>query len=226
MVALQVSAARDWVVEKSIISIVAGIAAATVLTPAAQAGDSPWDGLYAGVQAEYLWGEPTVGGSIAPFLQDGDFDGFAGGITGGYNHVFDQILVGVEADVALSDADGTVPYITSEGVNADLDWLSTVRGRIGFVHEDLLFFATGGLAMGGLEAEVYGFGPFGYNLDKTAVGYTIGAGAEWALTDRVTVKAEYLYIDLANENLNFAISGFQSVGLETSVVRFGVNWRL
>lgn len=224
MVALQASPARDWIVEKAIVSIVAGLAAATVLSPAAQA-DSSWDGFYAGVHGEYLWGEPVVGGSIEPFLDGGDFDGFAGGVTGGYNHAFDQILVGVEADIALSEADGTVRYITSEGVNAELDWLSTIRARLGFIHEDFLFFVTGGVAMGGLEAEVFGFGPSRPDLDKTAFGYSIGGGAEWAVTDRMTVKAEYLYVDLANEDLSFSISGFDSVGLETNLVRFGVNWQ-
>jgi outer membrane immunogenic protein len=226
MVALQASAARDWTVEKAVVSIVAGLAAATVLGPPAQA-DSSWDGFYAGIHGEYLWGEPTVGGSIAPFLPDdgADFDGFAGGVTGGFNHVFDQILVGVEADIALSEADGKVRYITSEGVNADLAWLSTIRARLGFVHEDLLFFVTGGVALGGLEADIYGFGPFGYDLDKTASGYTIGGGAEWAVSDRMTVKAEYLYVDLANKDFDVSVSGFESVGLETSLIRLGVNWQ-
>ena len=155
-------------------------------------------------------------------LTNGGFDGFAGGITGGYNHVFDQFLLGVEADIALSEADGTASYFTSEGVNVDLDWLSTIRGRIGFIHEDLLIFATGGLAMGGLEANVFGSSPS--NLDKTAVGYAVGGGAEWAISDRMTVKAEYLYIDLAGEDLS-ATFIFDRVGLETSLVRLGVNWQ-
>jgi outer membrane immunogenic protein len=86
------------------------------------------------------------------------------------------------------------------------------------------FFVTGGLALGGLQAEVFGFGPIGPNFDKTAFGYTVGGGAEWALTDRMTVKAEYLYVDLANEDLNVSVSGYESVGLETSLVRFGMNW--
>lgn len=203
--------------------MVAGIAAATVLTTAAQAGGSSWDGLYAGVHAEYLWGEPTVGGSSSPFLQNEDFDGFAGGLTGGYNHVFGQFLVGIEGDIALSDADGSANINSSEGVTVDLDWLSTLRGRVGFIHEDLLFFATGGLAMGGLEADVFGSSPS--NLDKTAMGYAVGGGAEWAVTDRMTVKAEYLYVDLANKGLDVSVLGFDSVGLETSLVRFGVNWQ-
>ncbi len=219
MVALQPSAARDWTVEKAIVSIVAGFAAVTVLAPAAQA-DSSWDGFYAGVHGEYLWGEPVVTGVLQTDSED--FDGFAGGITGGYNHVFDQFLLGVEADIALSEADGTASYFTSEGVNVDLDWLSTIRGRLGFIHEDLLFFATGGLAMGGLEADVFGSSPS--NLDKTAVGYAVGGGAEWAISDRMTVKAEYLYIDLAGEDLS-ATFIFDRVGLETSIVRFGVNWQ-
>lgn len=219
MVALQASASRDWTVEKAIVSIVAGFAAVTVLAPAAQA-DSSWDGFYAGVHGEYLWGEPVVTGVLQTDSED--FDGFAGGITGGYNHVFDQFLLGVEADIALSEADGTASYFTSEGVNVDLDWLSTIRGRLGFIHEDLLFFATGGLAMGGLEADVFGSSPS--NLDKTAVGYAVGGGAEWAISDRMTVKAEYLYIDLAGEDLS-ATFIFDRVGLETSLVRLGVNWQ-
>ncbi|HUQ37074.1 MAG TPA: outer membrane beta-barrel protein [Aestuariivirga sp.] len=205
--------------DKAVVSIVAGLAAATVLAPAAQA-DSSWDGFYAGVHGEYLWGEPVVAGVLKPDSED--FDGFAGGLTGGYNHVFDQFLFGIEADIALSEADGTASYFTSEGVNADLDWLSTIRGRVGFIHEDLLFFATGGLALGGLEADVFGSSPS--NFDKTAVGYAVGGGAEWAISDRMTVKAEYLYIDLAAEDLS-ATFIFDRVGLETNLVRFGVNWR-
>ena len=87
---------------------------------------------------------------------------------------------------------------SSEGLTVDLDGLSTIRGRPGFVHENLLLFVTGGLAMGQLEAEYFGFGP-DFPAHQTAIGYTIGAGAEWALTEKVTIKAEYLYIDLANE---------------------------
>ncbi|MGH8499784.1 MAG: outer membrane protein [Methylococcales bacterium] len=210
--------------KRSIISIVAGVATATTLTTVAQADDSSWDGLYTGVHAEYLWGDPSIGGTT--LIASDEFDGFAGGIIGGYNHVFDQFLVGVEADVALSDADGSAePIPGSEGLTVDLDWLATIRARAGLVHENLLVFVTGGVAIGGLEANYFGFGPFGTALDETAVGYTIGGGAELALTDRVTVKVEYLYIDLANENLDITISGFQSVGLETSVVRVGANWR-
>jgi opacity protein-like surface antigen len=45
------------------------------------------------------------------------------------------------------------------------------------------------------------------------------------LTENVTVKAEYLYIDLANEALDVQIAGYQGVSLETSLVRLGVNWQ-
>lgn len=212
--------------EKAVVTVIAGIAAATALAPAAQAGDSPWEGPYAGIHGEYLWGDPVISGSIAPFIVHREFDGFGGGITGGYNHVIDQFLLGVEADIAFSDAHGTIENISSlEGLSVDLDWLSTVRARAGLVHEDFLFFVTGGLAIGGLEASYFGFGPFAKALDSSAMGYTLGAGAEWTVTDRVTVKAEYLYVDLANEELDIQISGYRSLGLETSLARFGVNWR-
>src|SRR5689334_10366611 len=73
---------------------------------AVHAQEADWTGFYAGVHADYLWGEPTVEGN-SPTI-DPDIDGFGGGAAAGFNYQFDQFLLGVEADITAFDTDGEV----------------------------------------------------------------------------------------------------------------------
>src|SRR5688500_17021913 len=102
------------------------IAAALVAGSAgvAQAQEADWTGFYAGVPADYLWGEPTVDGNNN--VIDEEIDGFGGGAQAGFNYQLDQFLIGVEADIAGFDTDGEVLNFKSsgfsEGITVDLDW--------------------------------------------------------------------------------------------------------
>jgi outer membrane immunogenic protein len=53
-------------------------------------------------------------------------------------------------------------------------------------------------------------------------GYTVGAGMEVGFTPNWSAKVEYLYLDLADRG--FVVTGTNN-GLETSLLRFGVNYR-
>ncbi|WP_119388040.1 outer membrane protein [Taklimakanibacter lacteus] len=197
---------------------------------AAQGQEVDWTGFYAGVHAEYLWGEPTVDGSIAPFIFDEDIDGFGGGAQVGFNYQIDHFLIGAEADITGLDTDGEVFNLKnpgfSEGITVDLDWLATLRARAGFVFDSILVYGTGGFAWGGGDSDYFGFGDFDSKSSLSWSGYTIGAGAEYLLNDRISVKAEYLYVDLDNEDLDVQISGYRDVGIEANIVRLGVNYNL
>ena len=148
--------------------------------------------------------------------------GFTTGIEGGYNWRVGNLLLGVEADlqaVHLNGAtnSGAIPYpgtpagksftVTSYG---NTNWLFTARPRVGFVAPNhWLFYATGGLALTQLRSD-FSFvdsNPTDENvptstesgkLDTVKVGYTVGGGVEAPLTDRLNLKAEYLYADFAN----------------------------
>jgi opacity protein-like surface antigen len=74
-----------------------------------------------------------------------------------------------------------------------------VRGRAGYAFDRLLPFITAGLAAGNVRATVPGF-PGG---TVTSAGWTIGAGLEFAVLSNVTVKGEYLYVDLGDYNCRF-----------------------
>ncbi|MEF3365863.1 outer membrane protein [Methylocystis sp. 9N] len=151
----------------------------------------------------------------------GNSDGFIGGGQIGYNWQFyNSFVAGVEADIqgvagsssrrgfatALGDQFGNT--ITSAvSVSKSLDYLGTVRGRLGWLFTPtLLIYGTGGLAYGGVNtsASISQFitnpflGPaFGSgSFSDTRVGWTAGGGVEWMFWPNWSAKVEYLYYDL------------------------------
>ena len=109
--------------------------------------------------------------------------------------------------------------------------LVDLRARAGVSPVDrLLVYGTAGLAYGKVEsylnATTTGGGlPLG-NIDvsksNTKVGWTVGAGAEYAVTNNWTIKSEYLYTDLGSKY--YDIVGADS-GLTNQAVRVGVNYK-
>jgi len=157
--------------------------------------------------------------------------GFIGGGQIGYNWQFNNVfVVGLEADIqGVAGANGSansasvasVPTPTSAraatigtalSVTKSLDYLGTVRGRLGYlVTPTLLAYATGGLAYGGVSSSTNifqsglpGFGnialAFGSagDFSDTRFGYTVGGGLEWMFLPNWSAKLEYLYYDLGN----------------------------
>jgi len=165
------------------------------LTP----GTHPW-GLGAGGEEYRLdagWAFPR-----APLT------GLIGGVQAGYDHVFDRFVAGVEADwqasglsgggAGFGQPQGLTPFVENRRA---IDWFGTVRGRLGYaLTPTFVAFATGGLAYGGganLFRYVDAAGNTGDNINNpTRLGYVAGAGVEWALNPVVSMKLEYLHVDL------------------------------
>ena len=92
---------------------------------------------------------------------------------------------------------------------ASLDWLGTTRGKVGFVvtpDNRLQIYGTGGVAYGGGSSHFNIFdcsynSYWSGNPSSTRVGWTIGAGVEYAMTNNVTIGAEYLYADLGSTQI-------------------------
>jgi len=166
-----------------------------------------WAGAYVGVNAGYTWGDfDTVpAGSFSG-------DGALGGFQIGYNKKLGSFVIGLEGDVQASDMDG------ASGTTATtLNWFCTARGRVGYAFDSTLLYGTVGAAVAGVETNV-----LGARDEKTLVGLTAGAGVEQALSDRFSVKAEYLYVDLDSKTFD---SGGTSTSAEWDghVMRFGAN---
>jgi outer membrane immunogenic protein len=171
--------------------------------PAAPSAYYNWAGPYAGVNLGYQWGKVDNTGTNP--------SGLEGGLQGGYNWQNGQFVYGVETDLQISGADDTfAPYKFSN------PWFGTLRGRAGMAMNNILFYATLGLAYGGLKGESAGL-----SESKTHIGWGAGLGAEVGLTPQWSAKVEYLYTDLSSRT--YSVTGTDN-GLSSSFVRVGVNY--
>jgi outer membrane immunogenic protein len=162
-----------------------------------------WAGAYAGANVGYQWGETTNN----PTKPAGIF----GGVQLGYNWQSGAFVFGGETDLQISGADDTfAPWKFSN------PWFGTLRGRAGYALNNFLFYGTLGIAYGGLRGEIIGL-----SESKTHIGWTAGAGVEVGLNPAWSVRAEYLYVDLSDRA--YTITGVKN-GLESSLLRFGVNY--
>jgi outer membrane immunogenic protein len=165
-----------------------------------------WQGPYVGVNLGYQWGS-TTNNPTEP-------SGGAGGLQAGANFQFGQFVFGAETDIQLSGAeDRFAPWKFSN------PWFGTLRGRGGIALNNILFYGTVGMAYGTLRAQ----NAFtGLSQSRTDIGWTAGAGMEVALMGNWSARAEYLYVDLSDRP--YSLTG-TSNGLESSLLRFGVNYR-
>jgi outer membrane immunogenic protein len=199
--------------------------------------------------------------------------GGLGGVGAGCNWQARQWVFGIEGDFDGADYSGSgdtaasagplgqvqispVAFTNNPGLGTAseqvaLRWLSTIRGRVGFLVQDrLLLYVTGGLAVGDVHSQgsVNAFSPgvlvasWGGSSSATKAGYVIGAGGEWAFAGPWSVKLEYLWYDLGNIshplNCTFATFGcgvaplfvYPTIGTATasvqgSIVRAGINFK-
>lgn len=167
-----------------------------------------WLGPYVGANAGFQW-TSNVGG-LSP-------SGVTGGIQGGYNWQNGPFVYGVESDFNLSNAGGTfADYKFSN------PWFATVRGRAGYVVNNVVFlYGTAGLAVG-ISTATRG----GLSDTSGHAGWTIGAGAEFALAPfgfgpNWSAKVEYLYLGLSQ---GAVLPASVSSSFPSNVVRVGVNY--
>ena len=177
-----------------------------------------WTGFYLGINGGGGWGRSQWDGV-------GRFD-VSGGLIGGtigYNWQFGQAVVGIEGDIGWSGISGSTTVLCPAGCETRNHWLATVRGRVGYSFDRFLPYLTAGLAFGDINATTPGF-PGG---SITTAGWTVGGGLEFGVLPNVSVKAEYLYVDLSNFNCGFncGLAANGNVSFYANVFRAGLNVR-
>jgi outer membrane immunogenic protein len=162
-----------------------------------------WTGFYIGVNGGYGFGS------------DGkDFGNPSGGLVGvtaGYNYQIGQLVLGVESDWDWAD-------LTKSGLySSRVDDLFTARARAGYAIDRALLYVTGGYAGAEDKISIAGFG----SQSDWRNGGVIGGGLEYAFTNNISAKAEYLYEPLADKSFG---TGTKS-DLNLSLVRAGLNYK-
>ncbi|GJD35548.1 carbohydrate porin [Methylobacterium aerolatum] len=206
------------------------------------------EGSAGGSYGQYTFGPSTVGGRPVPNFTSGDSTGRSdrgrdattavGGVAGGWNWQTGPWLYGVEAALDAANLKRPVPSTIggfgTEGIDPAFDLIrvktdvyGTLRARLGYSFERYLVYATFGLA--GANARVIGTypdpGPGAVATAKASLGYlgfTLGAGVQYALTDSLALGIDYRYSDLG-EGRRFSLGAVPGLGPAVSRASFTSN---
>jgi outer membrane immunogenic protein len=181
-----------------------------------------WSGFYVGgwVGATCIDGELTD--NAGPTLWEMSGCGWKGGLLGGYNHQFEQWVVGLEGDWGM-----TGDIATNEEAGGDfafsMDHIATIRARWGYAFDDTLLFLTGGAAWarGDLDGIIAATPD---HIKGTHWGWTFGGGMEHAITDQVRIKLDYLYTAFGGDNYVDGCCNVTVHDFDDHEVRLGVIW--
>lgn len=189
--------------------------------PAAMTPAGTWSGVYAGVQAGYGSGH-AVNRNGNPNTTP------KGAVVGGYvgaNHQFDgsPVVVGLETDLNYNDTTDKA-NLPRGRVKNDLNWSGATRGRLGYGTDRVLVYGAAGLAYGGHEA-ARRVGSAGGSSEKTAVGYTVGAGVEAMVADNISARVDYRYNDYGQDKFRVGGGGGMKSNLTENRITGGVAYK-
>ena len=219
-----------------------------------------WGGAYIGINGGYAFGQsewendprnPSHLNSSGNFNVNGGLVGGTMGVSG----QFGAWVLGVEGDLDWQSLKGTSnsafctsifvnpnkPAVTGLGCETESNWIGTVRARAGYAWDRVLLYGTAGIAGANVQTGLSGL-PLQNNF---VVGWTAGAGLEWAFAENWTMKVEYLFVGLNNAVCNHgyscgydrlatapgvtpavsALNSSTSVQLNENIVRVGVNFK-
>jgi len=188
---------------------------------------SDWSGFYAGVFGGYASGTATAQSVLG--LTEIDASGALLGVTVGGNAEFDGFVLGLEGDVAWAGIEGDAACTGAPGFTCGgtVDWMGSLRARAGVAVDQVLLYATAGAAFAGVTATVTPVGAFTGEFSDTFIGWTAGVGAEMKVTDDISVKAEYAYVDLGTKTAPAGtLSTLNATDLSPAfhTVKLGVNF--
>ena len=167
-----------------------------------------WTGFYVGVNGG--WGGGTSGG---------DFGSPTGGLVGGtvgYNYQIGQFVAGLEGDWDWADINKSGTILGVGPYSNKVDSVLTARARVGVAMDRALLYVTGGYA--GAEDKV---STVGLSSTDWRSGGAIGAGIEYAFTNNISAKAEYIYAPLQSKSYGVG----EKSNLDLSLVRAGLNYK-
>ena len=228
-----------------------------------------WTGFYIGGDIGGAWADSSAttiftdgfnGGT--PFVTNNSFNrsGFIGGVYAGYNWQAANWVLGIEGDWSWTDRNGgtfcrSTDFViagcidTGRGVinvDAHNDWISTLRGRVGYTFGSVMFYGTAGgawvknSATVTADCRVNGCGALSLpgefasaTFNNTRSGWVAGLGLEWMISPNWLIRGEWLHVDVGNSSgvLNIPTGDVlsQTVAwnrdLTIDIARFGIAYK-
>jgi len=224
-----------------ILAAIGGLSLAVATTAVQAQEAFNWTGFYAGVLGGYgLDDGKGTGSSIGPASADlggtvlsgslseevGRSNGLFVGAVAGYNYQIDMMVLGAEAgltvggfgktnssglNLSFTDGADTVSLSSANEAKYDVNWYTTLQGRMGLAFDNWLFFIKGGLAVADVSVDATSqltvsdpgnvlIGdvnlPGASHANSIQIGPAFGFGAETMITDTISLSGEYGYVGL------------------------------
>jgi len=184
----------------------------------AYAAPFSWTGVYFGVNGGAGWAS-TNNNSF------GGLSGWTFGGTAGANYQMGQFVIGAEGDWDWANISHTQSYLfTSNRMN--VNETLTLRARAGMAIDRALIYVTGGYA--GVNANASFTTPFlgwGGSQSQWISGGAVGAGVEYAFTNNISAKAEYLWLPMEDKTYWSGTPYQETNKLDVNLFRVGLNYK-
>ena len=183
-----------------------------------------WTTCYAGLHAGGGWGQKDLTDSVGilsnPTLVPGGFSSANLDVSGymlggqiGCNYQFTpNWVVGIEGVLSGGNIGGTTSFATTVAVPGDdtasfkstTDFLASVTGRVGYAWDRWMLYSKGGVALVGDRYHASdALQTYAFDGTEDRLGWTAGAGIEWAFTPLWSVKLEYDYYWFGQKSVSF-----------------------
>jgi outer membrane immunogenic protein len=168
-----------------------------------------------------------------------------GGVFGGQvgcNYQFaSNWVVGVEGSLSGTDVKGSITdpiFGSGSFISVKTDMIGSAVARLGFtaMNNHALFYVKGGIAG---ERNKWSSSPLGFLGAEDRLGWTAGAGVEWAFTRVWSVFLDYSHYEFGQNGGTFTVQNsffggpiflssdsLTSTGGHLDVVKVGVNLKL
>jgi opacity protein-like surface antigen len=164
------------------------------------------------------------------------------GAQAGFNYQIQQIVLGAEGTFTWSNISGTetaaspIPTVSETSISTPR-WYATATGKFGFAANDFLFYAKGGAAWMNVnytQSVTTGLGGISsQTITDTRSGFTVGGGFEFGMTENLSLRVEYDYLNFGTKTYTFANLNTAPLPLvlpvairsSTSLITAGINYR-
>jgi opacity protein-like surface antigen/outer membrane receptor protein involved in Fe transport len=201
-----------------------------------------WTGFYIGAYADGSW-RRSSGSAVnaltgAPFsAAGGSTSQWGGGVQLGFDYMLpSRVVLGAAVDMSSGGSKtATVSDVSGTSANqATVFDSETIRGRIGYAADNVLFYATGGLAWSNeqfVRTQLTGTvnnATAGTDeaANKGLPGWTGGGGIAYAFAQNWNVFAEFRYTNFGTSTVSLPFSQLTTTStINVSTLHFGVNYK-
>jgi outer membrane immunogenic protein len=159
-----------------------------------------WTGFYFGATLGGGFGHETFSDPFSGQVGSISLSSFlAGGYTG-INYQIGSLVIGVEGDFIGSWSRGSTGDPFGDTLSSRVFWTSSITPRVGWAFDRVLVYGKGGGGFAFHTDKVTGPLITGVPLGSAiSVGWTVGGGVEWAVTEHWIARAEYDYFRFPNK---------------------------